>query len=199
MKATLGIDEADTSRDAQITFALNVATDAIDRVCRRHFYDPATVVNTSQTYQAPIGSDLFVDEFVSVTSVQLQYGNGTPQTLTTAQYETLPYNIQQGSQPSYNILRRVAGGWPIPWLGDGEGGIKVLVTADWLFSATSVPYPIQAACRMYAARLFQREVGAYADASGVSAGGMQFPVMPLTSKDGDVREFLMSYKALRMA
>lgn len=192
LKAALKITEA--TYDVTLQSFLDAATDYIDSACNRTFSVPS--VAAEREYFVVDSTDLYVDDFIEPpTQVQIRYGASTV-TLTSSQWMTIPRYLWP-PQPSYQALRRLSGGAPVSWLFATIPGARVAITAKWAYSS-QVPEPVVVACRMIAARMWQREVAGYGNDRGMAAGGLSIVQSPRDVVDSSIKTLLAQFKAVRI-
>ena len=131
------IDKVDTSEDAEVLIDLTSVTRHVEKRLAGRFFtkDAAAVV---RIYKPKYPDILEVDDIVSVTSIKVDADlDGTYETtLTTSEYELLPRNAGDGSEPSpYTSIGRLSGSW--------STSSRVEVTA--VFGWPAVPAAIKSA------------------------------------------------------
>lgn len=187
-KAAVGIPSTDSSKDALGGLLLDASSEAINNYTRRTF-TPATA--TKVFYYVPAAPELNVDDLLSITSVTV--GSTL---LTTDQYEKYPPTLSD-EYPHYMKLVRLEGGYPVAWGSQyATGPRKITIVGSWGYAAT-VPQPIQLACQIMAARLYNRHKVMYGNEGGMSEGGMSFVQAPKPSIDKDVETLLKPYRIAR--
>lgn len=142
----------DVNDDSEIQMVLDAATRSIDRLCGRHF---TLEVGVTKTYTATNAWCLPVTDLVSVTSLTVD-ADGTRtfgRTLTTANYELLPYVDEAGLAPvryqEVRILPTSSTGFAPGYLARITGNFGYVV-------GTQPPADVKMACAILAARLWKR-------------------------------------------
>ncbi|MFD9782242.1 phage gp6-like head-tail connector protein [[Kitasatospora] papulosa] len=173
LKDALGIETADTSRDALLDRALAAASRGIDTATGRRFWlddtPSARIYRTAgRTLWDDVGEILNVDDVG--TAVGLATATGTPGTWTAVtDLETTPDNALARGRPITGLLL-ASGGW---------GTQRVQVTAQWGWPA--VPDEITQATLIQAARLYRRK-----DSPEGVTGSAEWGVVRLSRRDPDV-------------
>lgn len=182
LKARLGVETADTSRDTLLNSALAAASRGIDKACGRRFWlDPSAVQRTFNPHgRVACGADgelFLVDDIGSTTGLVVETGSGTSFTAVTG-YETSPDNALADGKPITG-LRRVHGVW-------GVATTRLRVTAR--FGWPAVPDDITEAALIQAARLYKRK-----DSPEGIIGSAEWGVRNLSRRDPDVWALIEPY------
>lgn len=182
LKEQLGIETADTTRDALLNKARAAASRAIDRATGRRFWLDAAVVARTYRLQDRVvcdddGEKLLVDDIGSTTGLVVEAGSGGSFTAVTG-YETSPDNALADGNPITGLLR-VNGTW-------GTAATRVRVTAR--FGWPSVPDDVAEAALIQSTRLFKRKDSA----EGVT-GSAEWGVVRLSRRDPDVWNLIEPY------
>lgn len=173
LKAALGIEADDTTRDALLDRALAAASRGIDTATGRRFWldpEPSTRVyrTAGRTLWDDVGEVLNVDDIGTATG--LTTATGTPGTWSpVTDIETTPDNALARGRPITGLLL-ASGGWGVQ---------RVQVTARWGWP--TVPDEITQATLLQAARLFRRK-----DSPEGVTGSAEWGVVRLSRRDPDV-------------
>lgn len=175
LKAQLGIEADDTSRDALLNRARSSASRSIDKTTGRRFWLDAAPV---QRVFNPRGSivreddgDLFlIDDVGSTTGLVVETGSGASWSAVTG-YETSPDNALADGKPITGLLRPLA-----TW---GLATTRLRVTAK--FGWPAVPDDIAEAALIQASRLYKRK-----DSPEGIIGSAEWGVRNLSRRDPDV-------------
>lgn len=175
LKEKLGIEAADTSRDALLDKALSAASRSLDKTCGRRFWlDPEAVQRTYRTRGRVVCEDdgdlLLVDDIGSLTGLVVETGSGSSWSAVTG-YETSPDNALLDGEPITGLLR-VSGTW-------GTASARARITAQ--FGWPAVPDDITEAALIQAARLYKRK-----DSAEGVMGSAEWGVVRLSRRDPDV-------------
>ncbi|MEV6124876.1 phage gp6-like head-tail connector protein [Streptomyces sp. NPDC052077] len=177
LKEQLGIEAADTSRDARADRAVRAASQSIDRATGRRFWLDSTPTarvfrSRGRTVCGPDGMLLLVDDIGDTAGLLVEAGQGTSWSPVTG-YETQPDNALADGRPVTGLLRP---GW----------ASRVRVTAR--FGWPAVPDDITEAALIQAARLFKR-----ADSPEGVMGSAEWGVVRLSRRDPDVWALIEPY------
>lgn len=175
LKEKLGIEAADTSRDALLDKALSATSRSIDKTCGRRFWlDPVAVQRTYRTRGRVVREDdgdlLLVDDIGALTGLVVETGSGSSWSAVTG-YETSPDNALLDGEPITGLLR-VSGTW-------GSTTARARITAQ--FGWPAVPDDITEAALIQAARLYKRK-----DSPEGVMGSAEWGVVRLSRRDPDV-------------
>jgi hypothetical protein len=175
IKAHLGIEASDTSRDTLLNAALAAASRGIDRDTGRRFWLDADPVArmfrlSGRTVCDEDGERLLVDDIGNITGLVVETGSGGSWTAVT-DYEATPYNALLDGRPITALLRTL-GTW-------GYGTQRVRVTARWGWPA--VPDEVVQATLIQATRLYKRK-----DSPEGIIGSAEWGVRNLSRVDPDV-------------
>jgi hypothetical protein len=184
LKAQLGIEVTDTSRDALLDKALTSASRGIDRATGRRFWlDAAATARTYRLHQRVVheedGDVLLVDDIGSITGMTVESasaGGGTYTAVTG--YETTPDNALADGYPVTGLLRPNS-----IW---GTSFTRIRVTAK--FGWPAVPDDIAQACLIQASRLYKRK-----DSPEGVMGSAEWGVVRLSRRDPDVWNLIEPY------
>ncbi|MCO4699311.1 hypothetical protein LRR80_05405 [Streptomyces sp. RO-S4] len=182
LKAQLGIEEDDTSRDARAERAVRAASRAIERACGRRFWlDEDAQTRTyrleGRTVRDADGALLLVDDIGDTGGLLVEAGTGSSWAAV-AGFETHPDNALADGKPVTGLFRPSA-----TW---GRAGTRVRVTA--LFGWPAVPDDIAEAALIQASRLFKR-----ADSPEGVMGSSEWGVVRLSRRDPDVWALIEPY------
>lgn len=182
LKAQLGIEEDDTSRDARAGRAVRAASRAIERACGRRFWlDEDAQTRTyrleGRTVRDADGALLLVDDIGDTGGLLVEAGTGSSWAAV-ADFETHPDNALADGKPVTGLFRPSA-----TW---GRAGTRVRVTAR--FGWPAVPDDIAEAALIQASRLFKR-----ADSPEGVMGSSEWGVVRLSRRDPDVWALIEPY------
>ncbi|TFE42498.1 phage gp6-like head-tail connector protein [Streptomyces sp. ICN441] len=176
LKARLGIEVDDTSRDALLGSALEAASRGIERATGRRFWlDGNPSVRTyrpkGRVVRQSDGELLLVDDIGSLASgIVVESGSGASFTAVT-DYEMHPENALADGMPVTGLLR-VNGYW-----GSDTSRVRVTTRFGW----PAVPGDITEAALIQAGRLFRRK-----DSPEGVLGSAEWGVTKLARRDPDV-------------
>lgn len=172
LKASLGIEQADTDDDDALSAAITAASRAIDRYTGTTFYPV-----TEARYFDPISPiEVWVDRFGTTSGLTVQVGvDGTyPTTVDSTDVVAWPYNAPSNGRAYCRLLV------PSAQMPCGYLRPTVKVTAQWGF--TDLPDDVAEACRLKAAKLYRRK-----DSPEGIAGSGEFGVVRISKfEDPDV-------------
>lgn len=182
LKARLGIEEDDTSRDPLLMAALAASSRGIDKACGRRFWldvDPVTRTFTprGRIVREDDGDLFLVDDIGDTAGLVVEVGSGTSFTVIT-NYETHPDNALADGRP-ITALRRVLGTW-------GSSTSRLRVTTRWGFPVE--PDDITEASLIQASRLYKRK-----DSPEGIIGSAEWGVRNLSRRDPDVWALIEPY------
>lgn len=182
LKAQLGIEEDDTSRDARAERAVRAASRAIERACGRRFWLDASAQTRTyrlegRTVRDADGALLLVDDIGDTSGLLVEAGTGSSWAAV-ASFETHPDNALADGKPVTGLFRPSA-----TW---GRAGTRVRVTAR--FGWPAVPDDIAEAALIQASRLFKR-----ADSPEGVMGSSEWGVVRLSRRDPDVWALIEPY------
>lgn len=183
LKAKLGIEADDDSRDGLLSKALGAASRSIDRACGRRFWLDAQPVQRTynprgRAVRQEDGELLLIDDIGSLTGLTVEAGRGGAFTPVTG-YETSPDNALMDGKPVQGLLR-LGGLWDL-------STARVRVTAR--FGWPAIPDDITEACLIQAARLFKRK-----DSPEGVMGSAEWGVVRLSRRDPDVWNLIEPYR-----
>lgn len=184
LKESIGIPDADETRDTLLEQALATASRQIDDKTGRRFYldDTATARVYSprgQTVRTADGDMLLVDD-LGVAPTAVEYGIGSTYTaLTATDYLTDPDNALVRSHAITGLIR-INAAWP------AGSGYRIRVTGKWGWPA--VPDPIAQATLILATRLFKRK-----DSPEGVMGSADFGFIRMGRTDPDVQALIDPY------
>ncbi|MFF0510960.1 phage gp6-like head-tail connector protein [Streptomyces sp. NPDC004250] len=185
LKAQLGIDPDDTTKDARAARAVKAASRAIDRATGRaghgFWLDEAP---TARSYRLDgrivcegDGDVLLVDEIGDTAGLLVEASSGESWSAVTG-WETRPDNALADGKPVDSLLR-VGRTW-------GLASTRIRVTAR--FGWPAVPDDIAEAAMIQASRLFKR-----ADSPEGVMGSAEWGVVRLSRRDPDVWNLIEPY------
>tara|TARA_R110002020_G_scaffold8879_5_gene35657 strand:- start:2237 stop:2827 length:591 start_codon:yes stop_codon:yes gene_type:complete len=188
LKDYLGIPSATSTEDTPLTAAVNAAQDLVDGICNTTF----ETVTEARVYAADDPAVLLVDQFNTLTGLVVKTdtaGDGVYDTTLTITTDFLvnPYN-----QSPFTALQNVSGDWPR--YNSGRPGVQV-TAAYGDRNASGVPYAVQQATLILAARLYQRK----ASPLGIMTGFADYGIARISKVDPDVTALLQQYKQLSTA
>jgi len=179
LKARLGID--DTTDDAILAAVLEAVSRWVDMECGRHFYKSAAGV---RYYTAEFPDLLFVDDLTAVTTLKTDEDGDRvyERTWAATDYDLLPFNAQQQSQPQPFTRIEVTpnGLYSFP-IGLAKA---VQLTADLGYvtgASTAAPGPILEATLLQSERIFKRKDAIFGVVGSAELG--QLMVIPRIDPD----------------
>lgn len=180
LKAMLGLETEDTTRDALLDRALAAASRGIDTSTGRRFWldeNPTTRVysTTGRTVWREAAEVLVVDDIGSATGLVASTG-GPGAWTAVSDLDTSPDNAMAKGRPITGLVL-AAGGW---------GRTRVQVTARWGWPA--VPDEIVQATLIQAARLYKRK-----DSPEGVTGSAEWGVVRLSRRDPDMWALIEHY------
>lgn len=185
LKAQLGVEAGDTTRDALLDKALKSASRGIDRATGRRFWlDGSPTVRTYRLHQRVVreedGDVLLVDDIGDTTGMVVESAStgGGSFTAITGSYETTPDNALADGNPITGLLRANS-----IW---GTAFTRIRVTAK--FGWPAVPDDIASACLIQATRLYKRK-----DSPEGIIGSAEWGVRNLSRRDPDVWALIEPY------
>ena len=185
----------DTTDDLELSLAIQVASEMIDRSTGTRFWTPTTA--ETRRYTALTPRLVVIDDLPSTVSgaapaVTVAIDNDADETIETtlsaSDYTLLPRNAAVNGEPYTSIAVTVNGSYTFPMI---EGGVSV--TAKFGYS-DAVPPEVKRACMIQAIRIFKRRDSPFG-VSGTNNFG-QLQVIPTI--DPDVKLMLAPFKRLAM-
>lgn len=181
-KGRLGIPTADTADDTVIEAVVEAASRAIDSETGRQFY----ATTATRYFTAEDVELLFVDDLLSVTSLETLSANSAGTRTYGYTWATTDYDLEPAnSSPYTRILTNPEGRYTFP---TDSRGVKIV--GSWGYSSTA-PDAINEACLLMAARLFKRK-----DAPFGVLSTPDFGVASVPAVDVDVRLLIRPYRRL---
>ena len=177
LKAQLGIETSDTTRDALLDKALTAASRSIDRSTGRRFWlDATATARVYRLHQRVVweedGNVLLVDDIGDTTGMTVESASSTGGTYTAITgYDTTPDNALADGHAITGLLRPNS-----IW---GTSFTRIRVTAK--FGWPAVPDDISQACLIQATRLYKRK-----DSPEGIIGSAEWGVRNLSRRDPDV-------------
>lgn len=173
-----------TAHDVVLEDTINAVSRAIDNKTSKRFY----TVSETRYYTAETSSVIFVDDIASSSGVSLYTdddGDGTYEnTWTSSDYFLAPINANLNGH-AYNMIKiKPLGDFTFPTI---DNGVKL--TASFGFYS-SIPDPINIACRMWVNRLFARYKTTLGVVGASAIGELR---MNIPNFDGDIIELLQPY------
>lgn len=184
LKSQMGIETADTTRDALLTKALKSASRGIDRTTGRRFWLDASATVRTYRLEARVfcerdGDVLLVDDIGDTTGMVVESGTTGGSTFTALTgYETTPDNALADGYAITGLLKP-HGVW-------GTTSTRIRVTAR--FGWPAVPDDIVQACLIQASRLYKRK-----DSPEGIIGSAEWGVRNLSRRDPDVWNLVEPY------
>jgi hypothetical protein len=185
LKAQLGIEVSDTTRDALLDKALKSASRGIDRATGRRFWLDATPVARTYRLHARVvregdGDVLLVDDIGDTAGMTVESAStgGGSFTAVTGSYETTPENALADGYPVTGLLRANS-----IW---GTAFTRIRVTAK--FGWPAIPDDVASACLIQATRLYKRK-----DSPEGIIGSAEWGVRNLSRRDPDVWNLIEPY------
>jgi len=188
LKDYLGIPSGTTSEDTPLTAAINAAQDLVDGYTNTTF----ETVTEARVYRADDPQVLLVDQFHTLTGLVVKTDTSNDGTYDTTLTITTDFVVQPFNEPPFTSLLNVSGDWPRYY----SGRPAVQVTAAYGDqNAAAVPYAVQQAALILAARLYQRK----ASPLGIMTGFADYGIARISRQDPDVAALLQQYKQLATA
>ena len=188
VKDFLGIPSSTSSADPPLTAAVNAAQDLVDG------YTNNTFENTTEArnFRADDPYVLLVDPFNTVTGLVVKTDTADDGTYDTTLTVTTDFVVQPFNQAPFTSILNVSGDWPRY----DSGRPAVQVTASYGDrNSNGVPYAVQQAALILAARLYQRK----ASPLGIMTGFADYGIARISKQDPDVAALLQQYKVLATA
>jgi hypothetical protein len=185
LKRILSIDEDDNKDDLRLVNVINGASRAVDRWCRRTFYETGSVASPATRYYTALRPcTVLTADVVSIATVATDDGGtrGYGTTWATTDYDTLPDNAAAEGVPISQLDTAPNGRYRFPHYPKGvriTGIFGVASTSPWLEI-------VREATALQAQRLFKRK-----DAPFGVAGFGTFGQLTLVELDPDVKALLM--------
>ena len=189
VKDYLGIPSAESSQDTALTAAVNAADAILNGICNTSF--TLTSVE-ARVYLPATPYIVYVDAFSTLTGLVVKTDTDDDGTYGTTLTITTDFVPEPFNGNPYTALRNVSGTWPRYT----SNRPTVQVSAAYGEQvATGVPYAVQQAALMLAARLYQRK----ASPMGLTTGYQDWGPMRISRQDPDVYAALQPYKVLATA
>jgi hypothetical protein len=188
LKDYLGIPSGTTSEDTPLTAAINAAQDLVDG------YTNTTFESTlkARVYRADDPHVLYVDQFHTLTGLVVKTDTSNDGTYDTTLTITTDFVVQPFNEPPFTSLLNVSSEWPRY----ASGRPAVQVTAAYGDqNDAAVPYAVQQAALILAARYYQRR----ASPMGIMTGFADYGIARISKQDPDVAALLQQYKRLATA
>lgn len=183
LKVRLQIETSDTTEDTRLEQVVMVSSRAIDAYCNRVFY----TTTEARYFTAESGSQVFVDDLTSVSELATDNsGQGTYETTWDSSYYHLyPYNAAGKEEPysAINVSPLSIYGFPVY-----PKAIKITGNWGWVF--TTAPKPIQEACILMSARLYQRKSAVFGVQGTNALGSTTIGSIPI---DNDIKMLLSRF------
>ena len=187
VKNYLGIDDSVTAEDTALTAAVNAAEDLVDGYTGTTF----NTITEARTYIPFSRYVVNVDQFNTTAGLVVKLDSSNDGTFDTT-LDAGDYQVEPLNAGPYYKLRRLNGVFPV-FTNDRA---TVQVTAAYGVRGTEgVPYGVQQAALILAARLFQRK----ASPLGYEAGWADWGPMRISRTDPDVSALLQQYKKIGVA
>ena len=188
VKDYLGIPTAEASQDTALTAAVNAATETVNGVCNTDFES----TTEARVFRPADPSLVYVDQFNTLTGLVVKTDTSDDGTFDTTLTITTDFVVEPFNTAPFTMLRNVSGTWPTYT----SNRATVQVTAAYGDQvATGVPYAIQQAALMLAARYYQRR----SSPLGITTGFQDWGPMRISRQDPDVAALLQQYKVLSTA
>ena len=188
VKDYLGIPTAEASQDTALTAAVNAATETVNGVCNTDFES----TTEARVFRPADPSVVYVDQFNTLTGRAAKTDTSDDGTFDTTLTITTDFVVEPFNTAPFTMLRNVSGTWPTYT----SNRATVQVTAAYGDQvATGVPYAIQQAALMLAARYYQRR----SSPLGITTGFQDWGPMRISRQDPDVAALLQQYKVLSTA
>jgi hypothetical protein len=188
VKDYLGIPSAEASQDTALTAAVNAATETVNGVCNTNF----DTVSEARVFRPADPYVVYVDQFNTVTGLVVKTDTDNDGTYATTLVIATDFVVEPFNTAPFTMLRNVSGTWPTYT----SNRATVQVTAAYGDQvSTGVPYAIQQAALMLAARYYQRR----SSPLGITTGFQDWGPMRISRQDPDVNALLQQYKLLSTA
>ena len=188
LKDYLAIPYGTTSEDTPLTAAINAAQELVDGYCNETF----ETVSEARVFSAGDPDLLLVDRFNTTAGLIVKTDTSNDGTYDTTLTITVDFVVQPFNLPPYNALLNVGGDWPRY----SSQRPAIQVTAAWGDQiSTGVPYGIQQAALILAARLYQRK----ASPLGIVTGFADYGIARISRTDPDVAALLQPHKRIGVA
>ena len=188
LKDYLGVPSATSSEDTPLTAAMNAAQDLVDGYCNTTF----ETVTEARVYRADDPDLLLVDQFRTLTGLVVKTDTNNDGTYATPLTVTSDYLATPFNEPPFTGLLNVSDEWPRY----DSGRPAVQVTAAYGDqNSNGVPYAVQQAALILAARLYQRK----ASPLGIMTGFQDYGIARISRQDPDVAALLAQYRVLATA
>lgn len=188
LKDYLGVPSATSSEDTPLTAAINAAQDLVDGYCNTTF----ETVTEARVYRADDPDLLLVDQFRTLTGLVVKTDTNNDGTYDTTLTVTTDYLATPFNEPPFTGLLNVSDEWPRY----DSGRPAVQVTAAYGDqNSNGVPYAVQQAALILAARLYQRK----ASPLGIMTGFQDYGIARISRQDPDVAALLAQYRVLATA
>ena len=188
VKDYLGIPSAETSQDTALTAAVNAAGDTVDGYCGTSFES----TTASRVFRPADPYVVYTDQFNTVSGLVVKTDTDNDGLFGTTLVITTDFVVEPFNTAPFTMLRNVSGTWPTYT----SNRATVQVTAAYGDqSATGVPYAVQQAALMLAARYYQRR----SSPLGITTGFQDWGPMRISRQDPDVHALLAQYKVLATA
>tara|TARA_Y100000114_G_C11684326_1_gene290230 strand:+ start:31 stop:621 length:591 start_codon:yes stop_codon:yes gene_type:complete len=188
LKDYLGVPSATSSEDTPLTAAIAAAQDLVDGYCNTTF----ETVTEARVYRADDPDLLLVDQFRTLTGLVVKTDTNNDGTYDTTLTITTDYLATPFNEPPFTGLLNVSDEWPRY----DSGRPAVQVTAAYGDqNSNGVPYAVQQAALILAARLYQRR----ASVLGIMTGFQDYGIARISRQDPDVAALLAQYRVLATA
>ena len=176
------LDITDNKDDIQLIGFINAASRAIDRHCRRRFYQ--NTVDETRYYKATNACLVLTDDIVSITTLATDDSGARtyPTTWSTTDYDLGPDNAAVDSTPYMQLSVTPTGRYRFPLFNRG-----VRIVGKFGIASTSAYLPsVKEAMLQWAQRLFKLKDAPFGVAGSVALG----QVTALTDIPPDVKKLL---------
>jgi len=165
--------------------AIEGASRAIETYCGRRFY----ASSETRYYTADFGDELFVDDLISVTTLQTDEDGDRTYEITweTTDYDLQPDNAALTLEPYTLITTTPDGSYSFP--AGMRKGVKIVGSFGY---ATVVPAHVREACLIQAMRLYKRKDAPF----GVAGSGELGELRMISRLDPDVEMMLAPLRRL---
>lgn len=188
LKDYLGIPSATSTEDTPLTAAIDAAQDLVDGFTNTTF----ETVTEARVYRADDPGVLLVDQFHTLTGLVVKTDSSNDGTYDTTLTSPTNFLVQPFNEPPFTSLLNVSGDWPR--YNSGRPAVQVTAAYGDQNNA-SVPYAVQQAALILAARLYQRQ----ASPLGIMTGFADYGIARISKVDPDVTALLQQYKRLSTA
>jgi len=187
VKAYLGIPSAESSQDTAIAAAVDAADESVDGMCNASFGS----TTAARVYRPATRSVVITDPFYTLSGLAVRTDTANDGAFPNLLTLTDDY-IVEGNLAPFHTIRAVSGSFPTY----SSERPTVQVTASYGDQlSTGVPYAVQQASLILAARYYQRR----SSPLGITTGFQDWGPMRISRSDPDVALLLQRYRVFATA